>query len=198
MEFAGWRYSLSCWYFRPSFANYCPSVLLSGSTSPLPKVKVQYIKTVCGWEGWGVCYVVLETIFCRSLTLCFWPDYKISTLNKNLGGEGPQAEKHLRQSPFSGQFFRWRHLALLSVSLIFLRSLPSCNHHHYSTSSSMHCKPKMYFSHFLTYCPLNNNVLKRLSRLRDIIFFPSLCFKTNNFASNFGFCFRYFETNICL
>jgi hypothetical protein len=36
-EFIDWRYSQSCWYFRPSFVNCCPSPLLSGSfnTSPL-------------------------------------------------------------------------------------------------------------------------------------------------------------------
>ncbi len=30
-EFADWRYSQSCWYFRPSFVNCCSSSLLSGS-----------------------------------------------------------------------------------------------------------------------------------------------------------------------
>jgi hypothetical protein len=34
-EFIDWRYSQSCWYFRSSFVNCCPSNLLSGST-PLP------------------------------------------------------------------------------------------------------------------------------------------------------------------
>ncbi len=29
-EFIDWKYSQSCWYFRPSFVNYCPSNLLSG------------------------------------------------------------------------------------------------------------------------------------------------------------------------
>ncbi len=36
------------------------------------------------------------------------------------GGSGPQTNKHLPQSPFTGPFFRWRHLALSSMSLIFL------------------------------------------------------------------------------
>ncbi len=31
IEFIDWRYSQSCWYFRPSFVNYCPSNLLSAS-----------------------------------------------------------------------------------------------------------------------------------------------------------------------
>ncbi len=54
-EFIDWRYSQSCWYFRTSFVNYCPSNLLSCSPPPPPppKVKVQYIQTVCVWEGVG-------------------------------------------------------------------------------------------------------------------------------------------------
>jgi hypothetical protein len=39
-EFIDWikytLYSQSCWYFRPSFVNCCPSKFLSGSCSPLP------------------------------------------------------------------------------------------------------------------------------------------------------------------
>ncbi len=35
------------------------------------------------------------------------------------------SDKHLPLSPFTGQFFRWRHLALTSMSLIFLRVLPT-------------------------------------------------------------------------
>jgi hypothetical protein len=36
LEFMEWRYSQSCWYFRPSFVNYCTSHLLSGSSPPPP------------------------------------------------------------------------------------------------------------------------------------------------------------------
>jgi hypothetical protein len=36
-------------------------------------------------------------------------------------GSGPQTDKHQPQSPFTGQFFRWRHFALPIMSLIFLR-----------------------------------------------------------------------------
>jgi hypothetical protein len=66
MEFIDWRYSQSWWYFLPSFVNYCPSNLLSGSPphpSIIFKVKVQYIQTVYGWEGveGRGCFVVLET-----------------------------------------------------------------------------------------------------------------------------------------
>jgi hypothetical protein len=36
IEFIDWRYSQSCWYFRRSFVNYCPSNLLAGSPPPPP------------------------------------------------------------------------------------------------------------------------------------------------------------------
>jgi hypothetical protein len=55
VEFIEWRYSQSCWYFRPNFEYYCPSNLLTGSSPPcptppppLPKVKAQNIQTVAG------------------------------------------------------------------------------------------------------------------------------------------------------
>ncbi len=35
-------------------------------------------------------------------------------------GSGPQSDKHMPQSSFTGHFFRWRHFALPSMSLIFL------------------------------------------------------------------------------
>jgi hypothetical protein len=60
--------------FSTGFMHYCRltfSLVHLPHLSPLPKVNVQYIQTLCGWEGGG-CWVVLETIFCRSLTLCFW------------------------------------------------------------------------------------------------------------------------------
>jgi hypothetical protein len=39
-EFLGWRYSQSCWYFRPSFVNCCLSLLLSDST----RTNIQYVR----------------------------------------------------------------------------------------------------------------------------------------------------------
>jgi hypothetical protein len=52
LEFIDWRYSQSCWYFRPSFVNYCPSDLLSSSPpSPFPVTKyIIYRKCVAGRE----------------------------------------------------------------------------------------------------------------------------------------------------
>ncbi len=36
LTYRDWKYSQSCWYFRPSFVNCCSSNLLSGSTLPPP------------------------------------------------------------------------------------------------------------------------------------------------------------------
>jgi hypothetical protein len=59
--------------FSIPLVNCCPSTfsLTSPTPSPLPKVDVQYIQTVCGWGGVGVLSCVVQTIFCRSLVLCF-------------------------------------------------------------------------------------------------------------------------------
>ncbi len=70
---------------------------------------------------------------------CFWPSLQSPSLPfpvhcihvdtytgwGGVFGSGPQTEKHLPQSSFTGQFFRWRHFALSSLNLIFLRSGPS-------------------------------------------------------------------------
>ncbi len=47
--------------------------LLSDLLPPPPLPNVQYTQTVCDCGGEG-CWNVLWTIFCRSFTLCFWPD----------------------------------------------------------------------------------------------------------------------------
>jgi hypothetical protein len=81
-------------YFPPRFVNFCPSNLISGSTlTPPPPCVNKY------------------TVY----TL------RIHCVRGRVWGSGPQADKHLPQSLFTGQFFRWRHFALHSVSLIFLR-----------------------------------------------------------------------------
>ncbi len=58
--------------FSTELCDCFPSNLLSSSTLPLfslPCVKVQFKQTVVAGRGWRV-WSALETIFCRSLTLC--------------------------------------------------------------------------------------------------------------------------------
>ncbi len=112
--------------FRPSFVNYCPTSLLSGSTPSVSKYSM-YRQCVTG-RGWR-CWVLLETIFFRSLTLCIWPDSEPTKL-LDYTKLKPRWEGGLRQIntsckvPLQVNFFRWRHLALLSISLLFLRYYP--------------------------------------------------------------------------
>ncbi len=84
-------YSIIGWYFQPSLWTVapmdegtilvycCPSIfsLTSSPSSPLPKLNVHFIQTVCVWgggRGGGEFCCVDQTIFCRNFTLCFWPD----------------------------------------------------------------------------------------------------------------------------
>ena len=83
--------SQTCWYFRPSIVYCCPSPLLSSSTLPPP------------FPVWiSILYTHIQCV---------------------RGGEygfRPQTDKHLPQSPFTGNFFK-RHFALPSIRLVFLR-----------------------------------------------------------------------------
>ncbi len=56
-EFIDWRYSLSSWYFRPSFVNCCPSnLLVQTPPPPLPYFNNYTVKTytVCFGGGGGL------------------------------------------------------------------------------------------------------------------------------------------------
>ncbi len=46
---------------------------------------------------------------------------RIQCVKGRVWGSGPQKDKHLPQSPFTSHFFRFRHFALSSLILIFLR-----------------------------------------------------------------------------
>ncbi len=48
-----WRYSQSCWYFRPSFVNYTLSLVNLPHPSPPSLPFKVHVQTVCGWEGVG-------------------------------------------------------------------------------------------------------------------------------------------------
>ncbi len=88
-----------------------PSHWFTSSTPPsIPKVKVQYIQTVCGPEGVGVLSCVGDHILqeFNTLFLTGFRNYKIAlpSQNKNLGVAGSQTDKHLPQSPFTGEFLK--------------------------------------------------------------------------------------------
>jgi hypothetical protein len=89
-------------------------LLFTSPPSPLPKVKVQYIQTVCGWEGvggGGILSCVGDHILQEFTTLYLT---RFRTLQNCLTtpeqkprrGGGPQTDKHPPQSPFKGQFFQ--------------------------------------------------------------------------------------------
>ncbi len=80
IEFIDWKYSQSCWYFRLSFVNYCPSNLLSGQS------------TVCGW---GVLSNVGEHILQKfnNLYMARFRTYKIARPPK----QKPRRGRGLRQ-----------------------------------------------------------------------------------------------------
>ncbi len=98
--------------FSTPLVKYCPSNLLTGSPPPPVPVWISTgicIYTVCnrGWRGSGC----VESIY-RSYTLCIWPDSKPTKLlyhpkqKTNKEGRGPQTDKHLPPSPFTGQYIR--------------------------------------------------------------------------------------------
>jgi hypothetical protein len=81
--------------FDPALWTIAPLTLslvhLSHPSPPSQSQRTVYTDSV--WlGGGGRCWVVLGTIFCRSLTLCFWPDSEPTKLlhhpKKNLEGKG--------------------------------------------------------------------------------------------------------------
>ncbi len=68
---------------------WCPSHRFSGSTPPLPPfpvwISILHVYTYTVCKGEGVGFLSLQT------------------------------DKHLPQSPFKGNFFRWRHFAFVSI-----------------------------------------------------------------------------------
>ncbi len=112
--------------FGPRFVNYCASNLLSGSPPPSPSQSQStvYTDSVWLWGGWGVLSPVGDHILQKFKTLYliwFGTDKIAFPPQTKPRRRGPQSDKHLPQSPFTCQFFRLRHFALLSISLIFLR-----------------------------------------------------------------------------
>ncbi len=95
------------------------------SPPPFPKSKYRIYRQ-CGWEGgrgvlscvWGHILQEFKTLF-----LTRFRSYKsaLHPKQKPRRKGGLQTDKHLPHGPFTGQLFRLRHLALLSISLTFLR-----------------------------------------------------------------------------
>jgi hypothetical protein len=104
IDFIDWRYSHSCYYFRPSFVNCYTSNLLSGSTLPPPP-----LFSLCGSVPSLHCIHVHRTVR--------WGG---GGGGGGIGFSGPDTEKTCRKVPLQVNFFRWRHFALPSMSLIFL------------------------------------------------------------------------------
>ncbi len=106
----------------------CEPSLWSPSPPPFSQSQCTIYTDSVRLGGGGGCRVVLETKICRSLTLCFWPDSEPTKLLYHLkqkprrGGDLSQINT-CRKVPLKVNFFRWRHLALLSLSLICLRYL---------------------------------------------------------------------------
>jgi hypothetical protein len=105
IEFIEWRYSQSCWYFRPSYVNYCPSNLLSGSPTPPPPLtpsqSQRTVQTVCGWEGLGgggvlSCVGDHNLQEFNTLFLTRFRTHRIATppQAKTKEGRGPQTDKN--------------------------------------------------------------------------------------------------------
>jgi hypothetical protein len=92
-QFLDWRYSQLCWYFfDPALWTFAPLPYCLDQLSPFPvwiSIRYIYTYTVC-WGGVG-----------------------------GVWGYVPQTDKHLSQSPFTGQFFRWWHFAMPSLRLSF-------------------------------------------------------------------------------
>ncbi len=83
-----------------------PSLCFNSTPPPPPSQTAEV--TDCEWlGGGGGCWILLETIFYRSLTLCTWPDSEPTKLldhppTKTQERRGPQKDTHLPQSPFTG------------------------------------------------------------------------------------------------
>jgi hypothetical protein len=99
-------------YFRPSFVNCRGVASLTFSLiqlSPPPSVSqstVQYINTACGWDGVGCMSPVVDHILQEFNNLYLARFRAYSTPNKNLAGEGPQADKkHAAKSLYRSIFF---------------------------------------------------------------------------------------------
>ena len=103
-EFIDWRYSQSCWYFRWSFVNCCPSPLFSGSTLPLPCVNkyTVYTYTVCKGGGlvWSSGLRQIKTPAAKSFTGQFFYMTRF-LLRSTVGAQSIACAQSIAQSHIS-------------------------------------------------------------------------------------------------
>jgi hypothetical protein len=97
------RYSQSCWNFRPSFVNCCPSNLLSGSTLPHPFSVSKYPINIQCVAGRGVWSPVGDHILqeFNTLYLTRFRTFKIARplQTKTYEGRGPYTDNTCRKDP---------------------------------------------------------------------------------------------------
>ncbi len=88
--------------------NYFPSNLLSGSPPPPPSLRQSEVYTVSVWFGMaggrGVLSSVGDHILQGFNTLYLTNKIARPPQTKTFEGRGPQLDKHLPQSPFTGKF----------------------------------------------------------------------------------------------
>ncbi len=106
IEFIDWRYSQSCWYFRPLLWNIAPLTFSLVHLLPFPVwiCTGLCIYTVCnrgGGEGIGLCGDHIQELYTVNLTRFRNQQNCFTTPNKNLGGKGA-SDKQLPPSPFTG------------------------------------------------------------------------------------------------
>jgi hypothetical protein len=98
IEFIDWRYSLSCWYFRPSFVNYCiaPLAFSLVHLPPFPNPKCSIYRQCVAGMGLGVLSCVGDHIL-HSVADQIQNLQKLLYLPKEKPrrGVGSQTDKHL-------------------------------------------------------------------------------------------------------
>jgi hypothetical protein len=102
--------------------NYCPSNLLSGSPPPPPFLCQSTVYKVSEWLRGGGGVESCWRPYYEGVTLCIrLKTYKIARPSQTITfeGRGPQTDKHLPQSTFTGKFF-YITTFCIAFSLFFL------------------------------------------------------------------------------
>ncbi len=116
--------------FSTPLVKYCPCNLLSGSPPPPPRVNKSiyvFIQYVTGGGGIGLCGEYIQEL--QTVNLTRYRTYKIAlpSQTKIQAERGPQADKHLPPSPFTGQFLRKADISIQSLLVISSMPLSLCS-----------------------------------------------------------------------